>query len=347
MTPPTSPPRIAVVGVSSLIGEAVLDELRARKVPYAQLFAVDEERDIGRPLAAAEDAASGEARQVIPVAAFDFSGVDLAIFCGRSAVAERFAEAAAANAWVIDCSTAFRGRPDVPLIVADINGGSLVGGGTHGLISLPGSASVALATALAPLHRVAGLERADVATYHAVSGSGRGAMEELAGETVAMLSGKKPRGRAFGRQIAFNAIPQVDTLQDDGVTREERRLWEETRRVLALPGLAINATAVRVPVFFGHGLAVHVSFERPLSVSEAAAALRAAPGVALVEADSAEEYPTPAASAVAPDKVYVGRLRTDPTRDRALNFWVVADNVRKCAAYNAVSVAQILVNSPR
>ncbi len=136
--------------------------------------------------------------------------------------------------------------------------------GARGLIALPGSASVALATALAPLHALAGLTRVEVATYQAVSGSGRGAMDELAGETVAMLSGKQAKGRAFGRQIAFNVIPEVDALEADGVSREERRLWEETRRVLDLPALAINATAVRVPVFFGHSLAIHAAFERRL-----------------------------------------------------------------------------------
>jgi aspartate-semialdehyde dehydrogenase len=212
---------------------------------------------------------------------------------------------------------------------------------------LPGSASVALTTALAPLHGLAGLLRAEVATYQAVSGSGRGAMDELAGETVAMLSGKKARGRAFGRQIAFNVIPQVDALQADGVTREERRLWDETRRVLGLPQLAINVTAVRVPVFFGHSLAVHAAFDRPLTQAEATLALQGASGISVIETDSVAEFPTPATMAMAPDKVYVGRLRADPTRDRALNFWVVADNVRKCAAHNAVSVAQILVNSAR
>jgi aspartate-semialdehyde dehydrogenase len=187
----------------------------------------------------------------------------------------------------------------------------------------------------------------DVATYQAVSGSGRAAMDELAGETVAMLSGKKPRGRAFGRQIAFNVIPQVDALESDGASREERRLWEETRRVLGLPQLAINATAVRVPVFFGHSLAVHAAFERPVSAADAAAALGSAAGISVIDVDSTAEFPTPATLAMAPDRVYVGRLRPDLTRDRALNFWVVADNVRKCAAHNAVSVAQILVNSTR
>jgi aspartate-semialdehyde dehydrogenase len=334
--------RIAVVGVTSLIGEAVIDELRARKMVFAELHALDDERNVGRPVSGEEGAAA--ALPVSDVAAFDFSRVDLAFFCGRAALSERYAEAAAAHAWVIDGSSAFRARADVPLVAADVNPAALDSVGKRGLIALPGSASVALATALAPLQALAGLERVEVATYQAVSGSGRGAMDELAGETVAMLSGKKAKGRAFGRQIAFNVIPQVDTLDEDGVSREERRLWEECRRVLDLPQLAINATAVRVPVFFGHSLAVHALFSRPVSVADAAAVLQRGTGISLIEAESSAEFPTPATLATAPDRVYVGRLRADLTRDRALNFWVVADNVRKCAAHNAVSVAYILVN---
>ena len=341
--------RIAVVGVSSLIGEAVVAELRARKIPCAELHALDDERHIGRPLTddtPADDAAADSAKTpaVGDVAAFDFSRVDLAFFCGRAALSERYAEAAAAHAWVIDGSAAFRARADVPLVAADVNPDALDAVGAHGLIALPGSASVALATVLAPLHALAGLERAEVATYQAVSGSGRGAMDELAGETVAMLSGKKARGRAFGRQIAFNVIPQVDALDADGMSREERRLWEETRRVLNCPALPINATSVRVPVFFGHSLAVHVAFERPMALGEALAALTGGKGLSVVDPESSTEFPTPATMATVPDKVYVGRLRADPTRPEGLNFWLVADNVRKCAAHNAVSVAQILVN---
>ena len=334
--------RIAVVGVTSLIGEAVIDELRARKMAFAELHALEDERNVGRPVSGEEGAAA--ALPVSDVAAFDFSRVDLAFFCGRAVLSERYAEAAAAHAWVIDGSSAFRARTDVPLVAADVNPAALDPVGQRGLIALPGSASVALATALAPLHALAGLERVEVATYQAVSGSGRGAMDELAGETVAMLSGKKAKGRAFGRQIAFNVIPQVDTLDEDGVSREERRLWEESKRVLDLPQLAVNATAVRVPVFFGHSLAVHALFSRPVSVADAAAVLQRGTGISLIEAQSSAEFPTPATLATAPDRVYVGRLRADLTRDRALNFWVVADNVRKCAAHNAVSVAYILVN---
>jgi aspartate-semialdehyde dehydrogenase len=341
------PPRIAVVGVSSLIGEAVIDELRVRKIAYAELHVLDDERNVGHPVDDDEGAAGDKRIAVGDVAQFDFSRVDLAFFCGRAALAERYAEAAAAHAWVIDSSATFRGRADVPLVAADVNFAALGTVASRGIVALPGSASVALATALAPLHALAGLARVEVATYQAVSGSGRGAIDELAGETVAMLSGKKPKGRAFGRQIAFNVIPQVDALGADGVSREERRLWEETRRVLGLPGLAINATAVRVPVFFGHSLAVHAAFERPLSAADARVVLQRGKGLSVIEAESTAEFPTPATLALAPDKVYVGRLRADLTRDRSLNFWVVADNVRKCAAHNAVSVAQILVNRSR
>jgi aspartate-semialdehyde dehydrogenase len=342
-----SPPRIAVVGVSSLIGAAVIEALRSRKVAHAQLHTLDDERDLGKPIADEE----GEGRTKTPpatdAAAFDFANADLVFFCGRTVLAERYAQAAAAHAWVIDCSALFRQSGDVPLVVADVNPQALAGcmADGHGLIALPGSASVALATALAPLHALAGLQRVEVATYQAVSGSGRAAMDELAGETVAMLSGKKARGRAFGRQIAFNVIPQVDALEADGVTKEERRLWEETRRVLELPQLAINATAVRVPVFFGHSLAVHATFERPVTVAHALSALRSAGGISVLGSESSAELPTPATLATAPDRVYVGRVRADPTRNQSMNFWVVADNVRKCAAHNAVSVAQILVNS--
>ena len=337
----TPPPklRMAVVGVSSLIGAAVIDELRERKVPLAELHALDDERSAGGPVGEEQDKLS-----VGDVAAFDFSRVDLVLFCGRAALSERYAQGAAEHAWVIDGSAAFRSRPEVPLVAADVNPQALDAVGERGLIALPGSASVALATALAPLHRLAGLTRVEVATYQAVSGSGRGAMDELAGETVAMLSGKKARGRAFGRQIAFNVIPLVDTLEADGASREEHRLWQETRRVLDLPSLQINATAVRVPVFFGHSLAVHAAFERPVELGDALNVLQRGTGLSVIDPESVAEFPTPATLATEPNRVYVGRLRVDLTRDRGLNFWVVADNVRKCAAHNAVSVAQILVN---
>jgi aspartate-semialdehyde dehydrogenase len=339
--------KVAVVGASTLVGEALIQELRARKFPAAELHALDDQQHVGRPVVDEEDADGERELPILDIEAFDFQRVNLVFFCGRAALAQRFAEAAAAHAWVIDNSPTFRARADVPLVAADVNPGALADVGPRGLIATPGSATVALATALAPLHLLAGLERADVATYQAVSGGGRSAVDELAGETVAMLNGKRARGRAFGRQIAFNVIPKVDVWDESGASREELRLWHETRRVLCSPDAAINATAVRVPVFFGHSLAVHAVFERPITLEQAIAVLQRGNGIRLIDRDSSAEFPTPATLATAPDKVYLGRLRVDSTRDRALNFWVVADNVRKCAAHNAVSVAQILVNSGR
>ena len=312
---------------------------------FVELHALEDERNVGRPVSGEEGAAM-TALPVSDVAAFDFSRVDLAFFCGRAVLSERYAEAAAAHAWVIDgSSAAFRARADVPLVAADVNPAALDSDRARGLIALPGSASVALATALAPLHALAGLERVEVATYQAVSGSGRGAMDELAGETVAMLSGKKAKR---------TGVRPTDRLQCDSASRHPGRRTvcparsgvsgKRASRVLDLPQLAVNATAVRVPVFFGHSLAVHALFSRPVSVADAAAVLQRGTGISLIEAQSSAEFPTPATLATAPDKVYVGRLRADLTRDRALNFWVVADNVRKCAAHNAVSVAYILVN---
>jgi len=345
-----TPPRLAIVGAASLIGEALIELLRERKFPLAELHLLDDARDLGRPPAGEDEAA-----RIGDVEGFDFMRADLVVFCGRAAVAERYAPAAAAHAWVIDGSSAFRGREDVPLIVADVNGELLAdaspapfaSGSRRGLIALPGSASVALATVLAPLHTLAGLERAAVAVYQAVSGSGRAAMEGLAAETVDLLGGRTTKRHSFGKQIAFNVIPQVDALDADGVSLEERRLLAETRRVLGLAQLAINATAVRVPVFFGHSLVVHASFTASVTPAAAAAVLAAARGIELVEATPPRLYPTPATEAALPDRIYVGRLRADPTRDRSLNFWVVADNVRKCAAHNAFSVAQFLVNRSR
>ncbi|HEY2684987.1 MAG TPA: aspartate-semialdehyde dehydrogenase [Steroidobacteraceae bacterium] len=331
--------RIAVVGASSLIGEAVFEELREGKIRHSALHLIEDGRNLGARL----EGADGEQLPMQDVATFDFSSVDLVFFCGRAALSQSYAESAAAHAWVIDGSSAFRCRADVPLIAADVNPEALKPVGGAGLIALAGSASVALATALAPLQQLQALERVEVVTYHAVSGSGRGAVEDLAQETVALLSGKEARGRAFGRQIAFNVIPQVDAIED-GVAKEERRIWEETRRLLGLPQLAINVTAARVPVFFGHSLAVHAAFKGPVDFRAAQGALQRGRGLKLLEGESSDEFPTPATLAGAPDRVYVGRFRADITRDWGLNFWLVADNVRKCAAHNAVSAAQILVN---
>ncbi|MDE2294756.1 MAG: aspartate-semialdehyde dehydrogenase [Gammaproteobacteria bacterium] len=341
--------RIAIVGAGSLIGEALRERIEAGALPCASLTLLEAAGSLGR-IAARGDAAPAEGgaeASIGDVDAYDFGEADLVFFCAHAAIATRHAATAAETAWVIDGTHAHRDRPDVELVAADVNPHALDRLGSRGLVALPGSASTALATALAPLHALGGLVRVDVATYHAVSGAGRAGIDGLAADSIALLSGKSPRKRPFGAQIAFNVLPFVGALDEKGVSDEERRLAQETRRLLGAPGLAINVTAVRVPVFFGHGLAVHLQLERSFELAAAIDALRRGPGLRWIEPAQADPGPTPAGSALEPDHVEVGRVRIDESRDRSLNFWVVADNVRKCAAHNAVSVAQILVNNAR
>jgi len=271
---------------------------------------------------------------------------------------------------VIDASSAFRESPEVPLVAAEVNPQALehwsagTGSTPTGLIALPGSAVVALATVLAPLHAAARLLRVEVASYHSVSGAGRHAVDELARESAALLRGQEPRLRAGAARLAFNVVPQVDALTESGDSLEELRLSAETRRLLAAPDLAINATAVRVPVFHGHALAVHAQFQEDLSPEHAGALLEAAPGIRLADregrladarraegalaqrrpAAGRPAYPTPATAVEEGDRVHVGRIRRDRTRPASLNLWIAADNVKKCAAINAISVGCILVN---
>jgi aspartate-semialdehyde dehydrogenase len=345
-----TPLRIAIVGAGSLIGEAVRERLVAGALPCASLALLE---SAGSPGRVADRGEGGDRDDGAPEAsigdvdAYDFGEADLVFFCAHAATAARHAAAAAEAAWVIDGTHAHRDRPDVALVAADVNPAALDRIGARGLVALPGSASVALATALAPLEALAGLERVDVATYHAVSGAGRAGIDGLAADTIALLSGKSPRKRPFGEQIAFNVLPIVGEPDEQGISDEERRLADETRRLLGAPGLAINVTAVRVPVFFGHGLAVHLQLARPFGLADAIEALKHGPGLRWIDSTAGEAGPTPATTALQPDHVEVGRVRIDVSRDRSLNFWVVADNVRKCAAHNAVSVAQILVNKPR
>ncbi len=350
MSARATPLRIAIVGAGSLIGEAVRERLVAGALPCASLALLE---SAGSPGRVADRGEGGDRDDGAPEAsigdvdAYDFGEADLVFFCAHAATAARHAAAAAEAAWVIDGTHAHRDRPDVALVAADVNPAALDRIGARGLVALPGSASVALATALAPLEALAGLERVDVATYHAVSGAGRAGIDGLAADTIALLSGKSPRKRPFGEQIAFNVLPIVGEPDEQVISDEERRLADETRRLLGAPGLAINVTAVRVPVFFGHGLAVHLQLARPFGLADAIEALKHGPGLRWIDSTAGEAGPTPATTALQPDHVEVGRVRIDVSRDRSLNFWVVADNVRKCAAHNAVSVAQILVNKPR
>jgi aspartate-semialdehyde dehydrogenase len=231
--------------------------------------------------------------------------------------------------------------------VPEVNPQALEGIGTSGLIANPNCSTIQLVVALKPLHDAAHIERIDVATYQSVSGAGREALEELARQSISALSGKGPVELEPGmQQLAFNCIPHIDEFQDNGYTREEMKIVWETRKILGEPELRVNATAVRVPVFYGHSEAVHISTARPLSAAQARELLRNAPGVTVLDEPRLGGYPTAATEAANRDTVYVGRIREDLAPDRGLNLWVVADNVRKGAATNSVQIAEALARRP-
>jgi aspartate-semialdehyde dehydrogenase len=335
--------RVAVIGATGLVGETMISVLEERGFPVSQLYALASERSVGHALSFRD--------RHVPVRelkSFDFAQCDFALFSAGAAISREYApRAVAAGCLVIDNTSEFRYREDVPLVVPEVNPEALAPVGTSGIIANPNCSTIQLVVALKPLHDAAGLERIDVATYQSVSGAGRAALEELARQSIAALSGKGPVETLDGsKQIAFNCVPHIDEFQDNGYTREEMKIVWETRKILAAPELRVNATAVRVPVFYGHSEAVHISTRRALSAAEARELLRNAPGVTVLDEPRVGGYPTAATEAANRDTVYVGRIREDLAPDRGLNLWVVADNVRKGAATNSVQIAEALAQRP-
>jgi aspartate-semialdehyde dehydrogenase len=336
----TSAWRVAVIGASGLVGEALIRGFEERDFPVAELFALAGARSLGRRV---------RFRQAdVPVddlADFDFRRAELAFFCADSAISRlHVPRATEAGCTVIDCTDAFALEEDVPLIVPEVNGDLIGQYAQRGLVANPGGAVIPLVVALKPLRDVAGIERINVATYEAVSGAGREAVEELAVQSAALLGGQGPVTAAiFAKQIAFNCLPQIEEFEDNGYTAAEMRLLRESRRVLGDPELRVNATAVQVPVFFGHSQAVHLETRAKISAEQARAILGKAPGIKVLDERRAGGYPTAATEAANRDTVYVGRIREDVSTDRGLNIWLVADNLRKGSAVNAIQIAEILV----
>ena len=330
---------VAVVGATGLVGETIISVLEERAFPVRELHALASERSLGRGVNF-----GGRSVAVRELAGFDFSGCDFALFSAGAAVSREHApRAAAAGCIVIDNTSEFRYRDDVPLVVPEVNLEALEGFGRSGIIANPNCSTIQLVVALKPLHDAAQLERVDVATYQSVSGAGREALEELARQSIAALTGRGPIETAGGaRQIAFNCVPHIDAFQDNGYTREEMKIVWETRKILGAPTLRVNATAVRVPVFYGHSEVVQIETRRPLSAAEARRLLENAPGVTVLDEPRLGGYPTAATEAANRDTVYVGRIREYLAPDRGLNLWIVADNVRKGAATNSVQIAEAL-----
>jgi aspartate-semialdehyde dehydrogenase len=329
--------KVAVVGATGAVGEAMLSVLAERAFPVGELVALASERSAGEYVKFGNDEV-----MVRDLATFDPAGVDIALFSAGGAISKEYApKFAAAGAVVIDNSSSFRRDPDVPLVVSEVNPQE-ARNRPRGIIANPNCSTMQLMVALKPLHDAAKIERINIATYQSVSGTGRKALEELGRQTAGLLNFHAVEPEVYPVQIAFNVIPHGGDFGDDGYTSEEMKLVWETRKILGDDAIRVNATVVRVPVFYGHSEAVNIETRDKLDAATARALLERAPGVEVVDTREPGGYPTPVTHASGSDPVYVGRIREDFSHPRALNLWVVSDNIRKGAALNAVQIAELV-----
>ncbi len=330
--------RVAVVGATGAVGREMLKTLAERNFPADEVVALASGRSTGSEISFGEKTVL----KVKNLETFDFTGWDIGLFSpGASVSAVHAPRAAAAGCVVIDNTSQFRMDPDVPLVVPEVNPHHLRQFAKRRIIANPNCSTIQMVVALKPLHDQWKIKRVVVATYQSVSGAGKEAMDELYNHTKAIFVHDPNKPEQFTKEIAFNVIPHIDRFMDDGSTKEEWKMMVETQKILD-PAIAVHATCVRVPVFIGHGEAVNVEFEHPVSAGEARAALRGAPGVEVVDVREDGGYITPIECA-GEDAVYVSRIRKDPTVAHGLSFWCVSDNLRKGAALNAVQIAEELI----
>lgn len=330
---------IAIVGATGVVGETILNILEERKFPVGNLFPLASSRSAGETVIF-----KNKPVLVQDVANFDFSQAEYALFSAGGSVSAQYAPIAAdAGCIVIDNTSHFRYEPDVPLVVPEVNAHALADYRQRNIISNPNCSTIQMVVALKPIYDAAGISRINVATYQAVSGSGRKGINELAHQAGELLNGRSAEPKLYPRQIAFNVLPQCAEFQDNGYTYEEMKMVWETRKILEDESIMVNPTAVRVPVFYGHSEAIHIETTQKLSADDAREILRNAPGIIVIDEHQDRGYPTPFNDAAGQDAVYVGRIREDISHPHGLNLWVVADNVRKGAALNAVQIAEIMI----
>ncbi len=330
---------VAVVGATGAVGETMLAILEQRKFPIKRLHVLASSRSAGKTVQF-----RGESLTVEDLETFDFSGVDIGLFsAGGSVSAVHAPRAASAGCVVIDNTSQFRRDADIPLIVPEANSHAIAGYKQRGIIANPNCSTIQMVVALKPIHDAVGIERINVCTYQAVSGTGKRAIDEMYAQSRAVLAGEAVEMAVYPKQIAFNALPHIDTFQENGYTREEMKMVWETQKILENDHIRINPTTVRIPVAFGHSEAVHIETEDKISVDEVRQLLAGAPGIEVIDDRCDGGYPTAVTEAAGNDPVYVGRIREDISHPRGINLWVVADNVRKGAALNSVQIAEILV----
>ncbi len=330
--------KIAVVGATGNVGRTMLSILAERKFPLNNIIAVASEQSAGRPISYGEQGVL----TVVPLSSFDFSTCHLALFSPGGKVSAEYApKAAAAGCLVIDNTSHFRMHKDIPLVVPEINPQALANCRQQNIIANPNCSTIQLVMALKPLHDQARIKRVVVSTYQSVSGAGKEAMDELYHQTKGVLVNDPALPNRFSKPIAFNVIPQIDIFMEDGSTKEEWKMVMETQKILD-SAIQVTATCVRVPVFMGHSVAAAVEFHQDLSVAKARQVLRQTKGLSVVDNPQDYQFITPIECA-GEDDVYVSRLRQDKTVPHGLSLWIVADNIRKGAALNAVQIAEYIL----
>jgi aspartate-semialdehyde dehydrogenase len=330
---------VAVVGATGAVGEIMLEILAERNFPVNNVYPLASERSAGKKVQF-----GGKYLTVQDLSTFDFSSVQIGLFSAGAGISEKYAPIAArAGCVVIDNTSQFRYDDEIPLVVPEVNPHAIADYKRHGIIANPNCSTIQMLVALKPLHDAAGIERINVCTYQAVSGTGKEAIEELASQTAELLNGRSAEAKVYPRQIAFNVLPQIDVFQDNGYTKEEMKMVWETRKIMEDESIQVNPTAVRVPVFYGHSEALHIETREKLDAVQATALLENAPGIVVLDERKDGGYPTAVSEGATHDPVYVGRIREDISHPRGLDLWVVADNVRKGAALNSIQIAEILV----
>lgn len=330
---------VAVVGATGAVGESMLSILAQRKFPVNNVYALASERSAGKRVEFGDKHLTVE-----NLADFDFSKVQIGLFsAGGSISAEYAPKAAAAGCVVVDNTSHFRYDDDKPLVVPEVNAHAIEQYKDTGIIANPNCSTIQMLVALKPIRDAVGIERINVCTYQAVSGTGKEAIEELAGQTAKLLNGKPIDCEVYPKQIAFNALPHIDVFQENGYTKEEMKMVWETRKIFEDDNVVVNPTCVRIPVFYGHSEAVHIETREKISADAARELLQGADGVTVIDERGDGGYPTAVTEAADTDPVFVGRIREDISHPRGLNMWVVSDNVRKGAALNSIQIAEVLI----
>jgi aspartate-semialdehyde dehydrogenase len=329
---------VAVAGATGAVGNEMITTLEQRKFPVKKLKLLASSRSVGKTITF-----RGEEIEVEELTENSFKGIDIGLFSPGGSISLKFAPIAAASGCVvIDNTSAFRMEKDIPLVVPEVNEHAIKDYKKRGIIANPNCSTIQMVVVLKPLHDAAKIKRVVVSTYQAVSGTGKKAIHELEQQVLAIYGNKKIETNVYPYQIAFNCLPQIDSFIENGYTKEEMKMVNETKKILEDNSIAVTATTVRVPVFYGHSESVNVEFEKAITPDEAREILRKAPGVIVIDDPSKKLYPL-AIDAAGKDDTFVGRIRTDESIANGLNMWIVADNIRKGAALNAVQIAEVLI----